>query len=169
MTNAANANTPIIHLKDAKKLDPNSGISDHEHELGGSLGMVVMGAVGGVVGAVAGPVGVIAGAAVGGSLGGVAGEAIARDVNPTDEEVYWEAHYHTRPYVAQGHDFSSYRAAYRSGIDGYAASDSTASFDSLEPSLRNNWYIARGDSKLEWDEARHAARDAFSRLSTPNS
>lgn len=167
MTNAENANTPVIHLKDGNKLDPNSHISKHGHELGGSLGMAVIGVAGGIMGAVAGPVGVVAGAAIGGALGGVAGESMARDVNPTREEAYWEDNYHTRPYLVKGHDFSSYRAAYRSGINGYIASRPNTSFESLEPSLRNNWNIARGDSKLEWEEARHAARDAFSRLSTP--
>ena len=39
-------------------------------------------------------------------------------------------------------------------------------FESLEPSLQNNWNIDRGASHLEWDQARHAARDAFRRVAT---
>jgi hypothetical protein len=167
MTNAANANTPVIHLKDANKLDPNSKISEHGHELGGALGMAVMGVAGGIVGAVAGPVGVVAGAAIGGALGGVTGEEIAREVNPSAEEAYWGKNYHTRPYIIVGHDYESYRPAYRVGVDGYVANPAE-SFDNLEPSLRNNWNLSRGNSTLEWAEAREAARDAFSRLSTPS-
>lgn len=176
MNNAANANNPVIHLKDGQKQDPNTHASNHAHELGGALGMAAVGVAGGIlagvaagaaIGGIAGPIGAIAGAAIGGAVGGAAGEEVAREVNPTLEEAYWEANYSTRPYVAAGHDFSSYRAAYRTGIDGYAASTPGTAFESLEPSLRNNWNIARGDSKLEWQEARHAARDAFSRLSTP--
>jgi hypothetical protein len=164
MTNAANTHTPVIHLKDANALDPDSHISKHGHELGGAVGMAVIGVAGGIMGAVAGPVGVVAAAAVGGALGGVVGESIARDVNPTLEETYWGHTYHTRPYIIVGHGYESYRPAYRVGIDGYLANP-TENFDSLEPSLRNNWNIARGNSKLEWSEAREAARDAFSRLS----
>jgi hypothetical protein len=164
MSNPANTNNQVIHLKDENNLESNDHTSEHGHELGGSLGMAAMGLAGGIAGAVAGPMGVVAGAAVGGAIGGIAGEQIARDINPTHEEAYWEAHYHTRPYVTAGNNFSSYRAAYRSGINGYVANPN-ASFDNLEPSLRNNWNIARGDSKLEWAEARHAANDAFKRLS----
>jgi hypothetical protein len=167
MTNAANANTPVIHLKDANKLDPNSHISEHGHALGGALGMAVIGAVGGIVGAVAGPVGVVAGAAIGGALGGLTGEEIAHDINPLAEETYWGQNYRTRPYIVAGHDYESYRPAYRAGIDGYIANPAE-SFDNLEPSLRNNWNISRGNSKLEWAEAREAAQDAFGRLSTPS-
>lgn len=179
MTSAAHA--PVIHLKnenpdpknpkDSNVLDP-----EHAHELGGTLGMAVAGVAGGIIagaaaggtlGAVAGSIGAVAGAAIGGAIGGVAGESIARDVNQTLEEKYWEKNYVTRPYIVTGHDYTSYRPAYRAGIDGFKANP-TQSFDSLEPSLRNNWNIARGDSKLEWEEARHAVRDAFSRLSTPS-
>ena len=165
MTNAANSNKPVIHLNDANQQSPDSHISEHGHELGGALGMAVIGLAGGIMGAVAGPVGAVAGAAIGGALGGVSGESIARDVNPTEEEAYWKAHYQGRPYATPEHDFSSYRAAYHLGINGYSANPDK-SFESLEPSLRNNWNIARGDSKLEWAEAREAARDAFHRLST---
>lgn len=156
--------------------DPNVRDPEHAHELGGTLGMTVGGVAGGIaagavagaaMGAMAGPIGVVAGAAVGGALGGSAGESIAREVNPTLEEEYWEQNYHNRPYIAANSDFETYRPAYRFGIDGFH-NNPERNFDELEPSLRNNWNISRGDSKLEWEQARHAARDAFSRLSTSN-
>ena len=166
MTNAVKTNTPIIHLKDSNTLDPNSHISEHGHELGGALGMAVIGAAGGIIGATAGPIGLVAGAAIGGALGGVTGEEIARNVNPMAEETYWGQNYHTRPYIIAGHNYESYRPAYRAGVEGFMANPKET-FDNLEPSLRNNWNISRGDSKLEWAEAREAARDAFGRLSSP--
>lgn len=175
MNNAVNTNEHVIHLKDELKRDPNTHASEHAHELGGALGMATVGVAGGIlagvasgaaIGGIAGPIGAVVGAAIGGAVGGAAGEEIARDLNPTAEELYWEKTYRTRPYIVDGHNYASYRPAYRSGIDGYIANPKE-SFESLEPSLRNNWNIARGDSKLEWEQARHAARDAFSRLATP--
>ena len=165
MTNTAHTKDHVIHLKDANKIDPNVQPSEHAHELGGAIGMTIGAVAAGLLGAVAGPVGVVVAAAVGGGLGGVVGEEVARDVNPSREEEYWEANYSTRPYIIAGHDYTSYRTAYRTGIDSYVANPKET-FDNLEPSLRNNWNIARGNSRLEWAEARHAARDAFSRLST---
>lgn len=151
---------------------------EHAHELGGTLGMAVGGVAGGIAagaaagaaaGGVAGPIGVVAGAAIGGAIGGAAGESIAREVNPTLEEQYWEQSYSSRPYVVSGYDFETYRPAYRAGIESFRKNP-TQTFDDLEPSLRNNWNIDRGSSRLEWDQASPAARDAFNRLSTtPNS
>ncbi len=170
MTKAANFS--VIHLKDENPDDPNVRDPEHAHELAGTLGMATVGVAGGilagvaggaVLGGIAGPAGAVVGAAIGGAIGGVVGEDIAREFNPTPEEEYWALNYHTRPYIVAGHDYASYGPAYRVGVDGFYANP-TESFDNLEPTLRNNWNIARGDSPLEWAEARHAARDAFSRL-----
>jgi predicted lipid-binding transport protein (Tim44 family) len=161
-------------LKTENPNDPNVRDPEHAHELGGSLGMTVGGIAGGIaagaaagaaIGGVAGPVGAVLGAAVGGALGGSAGEEIAREVNPTVEEQYWEDNYATRDYVVAEADFETYRPAYRYGVDAYR-SNPAKNFDDLEPSLRNNWGAARGESDLEWQEAREAARDAFTRLSS---
>ncbi len=178
MNSAAQA--PVIHLKSENPelqtpKDPNVRDPEYAHELGGTLGMTVAGVAGGIlagvaagatIGGMAGPIGAVAGAAIGGAIGGAVGEEITSNVIPDLEEIYWEKTYVTRPYIVTGHDYASYRPAYRAGIDGYVARP-TESFDNLEPSLRNNWNITRGNSTLEWDDARHAARDAFSRLSTP--
>ncbi|MES2983950.1 MAG: hypothetical protein V4735_02035 [Pseudomonadota bacterium] len=167
----------LTDVKQQNPNDPNVRDPKHAHELGGTLGMTVGGVAGGIaagaaagalIGGVAGPIGAVAGAAIGGAIGGSAGESIAREVNPTLEEKYWEQNYQTRPYVTADRDFAAYRPAYRYGIDSFR-SNPDGDFEQLEPSLRNNWNIARGDSKLEWDEARHAARDAFGRLSVPTS
>ena len=83
--------------------------------------------------------------------------------NKEDQERHWELNYHTRPYVKKGHDFETYRPAYRAGIDSFI-NNPEESFDNLEPSIRNNWNIDRGGSNLEWSDARDAARDAFDRM-----
>ena len=154
--------------------DPNVRDPQHKHELGGTLGMTVGGVAGGIaagaaagalVGGVAGPIGVVAGAAIGGALGGSAGEGIAREVNPTAEEQYWSENYHTRTYVPDASTFEDYRPAYRTGIDAYKQNPDV-SFDDLEPTIRNDWGNAKGESSLEWNDAREAARDAFDRLKT---
>lgn len=153
--------------------DPNVRDPEHAHELGGTLGMTIGGVAGGIaagaaagaaIGGVAGPVGAVAGAAIGGALGGTAGENIAREINPTAEEQYWEENYRGRPYVRQDADFETYRPAYRYGVDAFQAHPGR-SFDDLEPSLRNNW---GADRALDWREAREAARDAFTRAGDKN-
>jgi predicted lipid-binding transport protein (Tim44 family) len=155
--------------------DPNVRDPEHKHELGGTLGMTVGGVAGGIaagvaagatMGGVAGPVGVVIGAAVGGAIGGAAGESIAREVNPTLEEKYWSANYQSRPYVIKESSFETYRPAYRYGVEAYTKAEGR-DFDDIEPSIRNDWGNVRGESKLEWKEAREAARDAFERLNNP--
>ncbi len=154
--------------------DPNVRDPEHAHELGGTLGMTAGGVAAGIAAGVAAastaavtiPVAaaVVAGAALGGALGGRAGEDIAREINPTEEEAYWEENYRTRPYVTKDSDFEAYRPAYRYGVDAYNANPDK-SFDDLEPSLRNNW---GADTGIDWNEAREAARDSFTRVSARN-
>ena len=150
-------------LKTTNKENQNANPSPHSHEEAGAIGMAIGGFAGGLLGSLAGPVGLVAGATIGGGAGGEAGEIMAREANPTAEELHWEQNYHTRPYVKKEHDFETYRPAYRVGIDGFF-NNPAVSFDDLEPSIRNNWNISRGGSNLEWSDARDAARDAFDRL-----
>ena len=156
--------------------DPNVRDPKHAHELGGTLGMTVGGVAGGIaagvaagaaIGGIAGPIGVVAGAAMGGAIGGAAGESVAREVNPTEEEKYWEQNYVTRPYIATGSEFDTYRPAYRHGIDSYNKYEGKA-FDDIEPNLADDWTEARGESKLDWPDAREASRDAYDRLHKSN-
>lgn len=162
----------VKKIKEVNPNDPNVRDPEHKHELGGTLGMTVGGvaagiaagaATGALVSGPAAPVGAVIGAAIGGAIGGSAGESIAREVNPTVEEQYWSENYHTRTYVTSDRDFETYRPAYRSGIEAYKQNPE-AEFESLEPSIRNNWGDVKGKSTLEWDDAREPARDAFNRL-----
>lgn len=160
--------------------DPNVRDPEHAHELGGTLGMTAVGvpaaiaggiagiaagaATGALSGALAGPVGIVAGAAIGGALGGAAGESLARSVNPTAEEKYWEQNYAKSSYYVEGRDFETYRPAYRYGIDNYDRFEGK-SFAEVEAELNRNWPKARGTSSLEWNEARPATEDAYNRIS----
>jgi hypothetical protein len=42
-----------------------------------------------------------------------------------------------------------------------------ADWAEIEPNLRAGWPQARGDSKLEWTDAQHAAKDAWDRVGPP--
>ena len=130
--------------------------------VGAAAGVVSAAAMGAATGAALGPLGAIAGAAAGGILGGGVGHGIGEDIYPT-QLAWWKDNYSSRPYVNKGAEFSTYEPAYRHGIQA-AVENRGKTFDSLEPNLSNNWNIARGDSTLEWDQARHASRDAFDRV-----
>jgi len=38
-------------------------------------------------------------------------------------------------------------------------------FEDVEPDLARDWAVSRGASRLEWEDAKHATRDAWTRLS----
>jgi uncharacterized protein YjbJ (UPF0337 family) len=131
---------------------------------GGTGGAAAGAAIGGVVG---GPVGALVGGAVGAIAGGLAGKGAAEAVNPTEEETYWQNEYKTRPYYKNGMDYSHYQPAYRYGWENATKPNYMGrKFDEVEPELRSNWNTARGASKAEWDDVRHATRDAYDRVST---
>lgn len=127
--------------------------------VGGTAAAGAAMAAGATVGSAAGPAGAMIGAAVGAVIGADIGHAVGEKVNPT-QLVWWQENYSTRPYVKAGSPFDMYEPAYRSGIE--AARDRNGrDFKDLAPSIENNWNMARGNSQLEWDEARPAVEDAF--------
>lgn len=150
--------------------DPITG-APGSHPAGVAGGAFAGGAAGGVVGAAiagaaagsaAGPVGTVIGAAVGVVAGGLAGKAIAERVNPTEHDEYWRNNYSSRPYVASGTSYDDYSSAYKYGYERYPEYHGRQ-FDEVEHEFSRDWGTARGDSRLSWDEAKHATRDAFER------
>ena len=132
--------------------------------VGGAAGGVAGGAAAGAaVGGMTGPVGAAVGAVVGAVAGALAGKGIANAVDPVAEDAYWRDNYSSRPYAA-GSDYDDYRSAYGYGVDAYTRYPSRT-FDEVEQELGRDWIGRRGNSSLEWDRARHAARDAWQRLS----
>lgn len=133
--------------------------------VGGVGGGVAGGAIAGAtVGGVTGPVGAAIGAVVGAAVGVVAGKAVAQAVDPTAEEAYWRDNYATRPYATVDAQYDDYGPAYRYGVDAFGRYPERP-FDEIEPDLSRNWSQSRGQSSLEWDNARPATRDAWDRLS----
>ena len=146
------------------KPDPASGPLG-AHPVGTGLGAAAGGAAAGALaGTVAGPVGTVAGAVAGAVAGGLAGNAIAKSIDPTAEEAYWRANYSSRPYITQGATYDEYGPAYRYGVDAYGRYEGR-SFEQAEPGLMRDWDRAKGISSLTWEDARHATRDAWQRVS----
>lgn len=146
-----------------RNTDPISGAAG-AHPVGTGIGAAAGGAAAGAaIGTVAGPVGTFIGMAVGALVGGLAGKGVAELIDPTVEEAYWRANYATRPYVAPGSSYDDYGPAYGFGVDAYRR-HAGESFDEAEVALSRDWELARGSSKLPWDAAQHASRDAWERV-----
>ena len=144
--------------------DPISG-APGAHPVGTGLGAAAGGAAAGAAaGTVAGPVGTLLGAAAGAIAGGLAGKGVAEMIDPTVEEAYWKENYSSRPYVTGNATFDDYGPAYRYGVDTYKRFEGRT-FEQAEPELRRDWERNRGRSRLTWDDAQHATRDSWQRLS----
>lgn len=128
---------------------------------GGVVGGVAAGATtGALAGGVTGPVGAAIGAAAGAVVGALAGKVKA---DPAVEDSYWRDNYVSRPYVQGGTSYDDYSPAYRYGVDAHNRYPDRH-FDEIESDLSRDWRTARGNSSLEWEHARHASRDAWSRV-----
>ena len=152
-------------IRDAEEnRDPITG-APGAHPVGTGLGAAAGGAAAGAVaGTVAGPVGTLLGAAAGAIAGGLAGKGVAEIIDPTVEEAYWRTNYSSRPYVTRDATFDDYGPAYRYGVTSYSRYPGRT-FGQAEAELRRDWERDRGTSRLEWNEARHAVRDSWQRVS----
>jgi hypothetical protein len=150
--------------KGSANKDPITG-APGAHPVGVGVGAAAGGmAAGAAVGTVAGPVGTAVGAAVGAIVGGLAGKSVAELVDPTLEDAYWRENFGSRPYVSPGASFDDYGPAFRYGVDAFNRQEGRT-FSEAETDLSAGWHAARRDSTLEWDDARHATRDAWQRAS----
>ena len=84
-------------------------------------------------------------------------------IDTNAEETYWRQNYTTRPYVTEGTSFTEYKPAYRYGADAHTRYPGR-SFDDAESELGTEWDRFKGTSSLTWDQAKHAARDAWQRV-----
>ena len=131
--------------------------------VGGVAGGVTGGAAAGAaVGGMTGPVGAAVGAAVGAVAGAVAGKAV-KHADPAVEDTYWRGNYASRPYVTSGASYDDYGPAYMYGVDAYSRYPGRT-YDEVEPELGRDWSTRRGRSSLEWENAKHATRDAWHRV-----
>jgi hypothetical protein len=72
-----------------------------------------------------------------------------------------------RDYVEQGSSFEDYGPVYGFSVNSrsrYPGRD----FDSVESEMPNDWAVNRGKSSLSWERAKHAAGDAWNRISPTN-
>ena len=132
-----------------------------DHPVAAIAGALAAGAASGaMVGTVAGPVGMAVGAVVGAVAGALGGDAIASSVEQVRDADYWRENYTQRPYVSDTDTFDDFAPAFDLGTSGRGRHAGRA-FDDVEPELALEWPGARGSSRLDWDRARHAARDAW--------
>lgn len=144
--------------------DPLSGAIG-SHPVGTGVGAALGGtAAGAVAGSVVGPVGTVIGAAIGAIAGGLAGKGVAEMVDPTLEDEHWRDNFASRPYVNPNSTYDEYGPAYRYGVKSFGDNPGRK-FDDIEPQLARDWGTARGASGLDWDHAKSASRDAWTRLS----
>jgi hypothetical protein len=157
--------------RDPNRADLTDAVEDHPVATG--VGAAVGGVAGGVMGGAAagaaaggvtGPVGAAIGAAAGAIAGGLMGAGAGKAMNPEAEDAYWRTNYSSRPYVQSGSSYDDYGPAYRYGAESYGRYQGR-SFDELDSDLERGWSTARGRSSLEWQNAKHAARDAWQRVS----
>ena len=151
------------------------------HVVGGTIGAAIGAAAGAAaagalegaaLGTVAGAPGIVAGVAVGAMIGALAGNDIAELIHPDEEEVYWKHNHQTRDYFDSTLVYDSYAPAYRFGIEAYSTYVGR-DFNQIEPQLEKQWNKEvhneeRGTSRLRWDTARLAVRDAYDRLCERN-
>ena len=133
---------------------------------GAAIGAVTGGVAGGAaagaaMGGMTGPVGAVVGAAVGAAVGALAGKSMKVDV--AAEDSYWRENFKTRPYTA-GASYEDYGPAYMYGASAHEKYPGRP-YDEIEPELSTGWAGSRGGSVLGWDNARHATRDAWQRVS----
>ncbi|MFN3630429.1 MAG: hypothetical protein ACK4XK_10320 [Casimicrobiaceae bacterium] len=144
--------------------DPITG-APGAHPVGTGVGAAMGGvAAGAAAGSVVGPAGTLVGAAVGAVIGGLAGKGVAEAIDPTREDEYWRDNYSGRPYVEDGSSYDDYGPAYGVGVEAFGRNPGR-SFEELEPEMSRQWDTGSGASTLRWDSARHAARDAWDRVS----
>lgn len=80
------------------------------------------------------------------------------------QDSYWQQTYPTRPYHTTAKTYDTYQPAYRYGADIYGKNPGVT-YDELDQAqLRRDWNDARGASKLSWEDANPATRDAYMRL-----
>lgn len=131
--------------------------------IGAAAGGIAAGAAAGTM--AAGPIGTVVGAAIGAIAGGLTGKAIAEHYDPTVEEGYWKDSYAREPYYQRGLTFDDYAPAYRLGGES-RGNFAGRTFDDVEEDLAGRYEEMRGDSRLEWEDAKQATRAAWDRVGT---
>ena len=158
-----NENRPLrTEVEGSPNRDPLSGETG-AHPVGVGLGAAGVGAAGAAIGSVVGPIGTAVGAVIGAVAGGLMGKGVAESIDPTIEDAYWRDNYASRPYAAQGSSYDEIAPAYRYGWES-RSKHAGRSFDEVETDLGRDWTSQPTRSRMTWDKARPAARDAWERI-----
>ena len=143
--------------------DPITG-EPGSHPVGTGVGAAGGAAAGAVIGSIFGPIGTLVGGAIGAAAGGAAGHTVAESVDPTGEADYWRDNYTSRPYYNSQYDYEAdYAPAYLYGNSVRSQYAGREWDDSLEADVRQGWETTKAKSRLTWEEAKDAVRDAFDR------
>ncbi len=143
--------------------DPISG-APGSHPVGVGVGGVGGAAAGAGIGAIFGPIGLLVGGVVGTLAGAAAGKGVAEKIDPTAETEYWRSAYPQRSYASGDYNYETdYSPAYAYGNDVHSRDAGREWDDSLESEVSSGWDKAKSKSRLTWEQAKHATRDAFDR------
>ena len=149
--------------RELRNEDPITG-APGAHPIGTGLGAAVGGALAGAaVGTVAGPIGTVAGTIAGGVAGAFGGKAIAENIDPTVEAIYWRGAYVKQPYFSKDYSYDDYEPAYRSGWESYDPALHLG-WKEREAVAKKRWESNRGATAMTWDQASLAAEDAYGRV-----
>lgn len=89
---------------------------------------------------------------------------IGERAGPIPERAFWSEKFCGRVDVEGGSSFEGHGPAYHFGAsarDRYPGRN----FDDVESEMSSEWVASRGPSILSWEWAKHAARDAWNRIS----
>lgn len=153
-------NKPLSRGGDSNP-DPITG-EPGAHPIGTGVGAASAGAAGAAAGAVAGPVGILAGTVIGAVAGGLAGKTVAESLDPTNEEGYWQKNHATGLFGHHG-SYERYSPAYRAGYEGFNRHGADKEFSDVESDLKTTYEQTRDKAGLSWENAKHAAREAYER------
>jgi hypothetical protein len=143
--------------------DPITG-APGAHPVGTGVGAAGGAAAGAAIGSVAGPAGTLVGGAIGAVAGGLVGKGVAEGIDPTVEDAYWRDNHSTRPYYEKDYNYDNdYAPAYRYGWESRSRYQGRK-FDEVDNDLSRDWETNKGSSRLDWDRAKLATRDAWHRV-----
>lgn len=149
------------HEPDANR-DPISG-TPGSHPVGVAAGGTAGALAGAAIGSLFGPIGTLVGGGIGAVGGAAGGKALAERVDPTAEVEYWRQDATGREYYQRDRDFDrDYAPAYRMGTE-YRNEAGRRDWTEAESQLRQRWDSGRGESALDWESARPAVQDAYTR------
>ncbi|AOH35816.2 MAG: hypothetical protein GX761_06530 [Gammaproteobacteria bacterium] len=121
------------------------------------LGGVVVGALGLLFG---NSPGLVIGVVVGVAAGALIGSRLTERADPRDSVGHFEDIYTSMSYYERGMEWKDYEPAYRLGLESYG-SRGGQSFEDVDAALGARWLKVRGESRLDWNQARGAVKHVW--------